>query len=209
MGSKESSMNLHEYQAKKILKKYGIPMPDFGVAESVEEAKKIANDLHLTQGVLKIQVHAGGRGKAGGVKFAKTQAEIATVAKSLIGMKMVNQQTGPEGVVAKKILISQPVDIEKEYYLGALIDRERAVPVLIASPAGGMEIEEVAHHSPDKILKIPFSFDGKLRSYQVLRVIKFMGWTGEQAKVGGHIVKEIAKAFIETAASLLQINPLV
>ncbi len=145
-------MNLHEYQAKKVLKKYGIPMPDFGVAESVEAAKKIAHELHLTQAVLKIQVHAGGRGKAGGVKFAKTQDEIPIVAKALIGMKMVNQQTGPEGVIAKKVLISKPVDIAKEYYIGALIDRERAVPVLIASPEGGVEIEEVAHKSPEKIL---------------------------------------------------------
>lgn len=202
-------MNLHEYQAKKILKKYGIPMPDFGVAESVEEAKKIVHDLHLTQGIVKIQVHAGGRGKAGGVKFAKTQDEIATVAKALIGMKMVNQQTGPEGIIAKKVLISRPVDIDKEYYIGALIDRERAIPVLIASPEGGVEIEEVAHHSPEKILKIPFAFNGKLRSYQVLRIVKFMGWEGEQAKVGGEIVKGLARAFIDTDASLLEINPLV
>ena len=141
-------MNLHEYQAKIVLKKFGIPMPDFGVAESVEEAKKIAHGLHLQQAVLKIQVHAGGRGKAGGVKFAKTADEIPLIAKTLIGMKMVNQQTGPEGVVAKKVLISKPVDIAKEYYIGALIDREKAVPILIASPEGGMEIEEVAHKSP-------------------------------------------------------------
>jgi succinyl-CoA synthetase beta subunit len=124
-------------------------------------------------------------------------------------MKMINQQTGPEGVVAKKVLISKPVDIAKEYYIGALIDRERAVPVLIASPEGGMEIEEVAHKSPEKILKIPFSFDGKIRSYQLLRIVKFMGWSGEQAKVGAEIVKGLAKAFIETDASLLEINPLV
>ncbi len=202
-------MNLHEYQAKIVLKKFGIPMPDFGVAESVEEAKKIAHGLHLQQAVLKIQVHAGGRGKAGGVKFAKTADEIPLIAKTLIGMKMVNQQTGPEGVVAKKVLISKPVDIAKEYYIGALIDREKAVPILIASPEGGMEIEEVAHKSPEKILKIPFGFDGKLRSYQILRIVKFMGWTGPQAKAGAEIIKGLAKAFIETDASLLEINPLV
>src|SRR5260221_14449538 len=98
-------MNLHEFQAKKILKRYGIPIPEFGVASSVEEAQKIADELHLTQAVLKIQVHAGGRGKAGGVKFAKTKEEIGSVAKALIGMKIVNEQTGPEGVVARKVLI--------------------------------------------------------------------------------------------------------
>src|SRR5271168_1318926 len=182
-------MNLHEFQAKKILKRYGIPIPDFGVAESVEEAKKIAHDLHLSQAVLKIQVHAGGRGKAGGVKFAKTPDEIPVVAKALIGMKMVNQQTGPEGVIAKKVLISKPVDIAKEYYIGALIDRERAVPILIASPEGGMDIEEVAHKWPEKILKMPFGFDGVLHSYQLLRLTKFMGWTGEEAKQGAKIAQ--------------------
>ncbi len=202
-------MNLHEYQAKKILKKYGIPIPDFGVASSVEEARRIADELHLTQAVLKIQVHAGGRGKAGGVKFAKSKEEIGQIAKHLIGMKMINQQTGPEGVVAKKILIAKPVDIEKEYYLGAVVDRDRAVPILIASPEGGMEIEEIAHKMPEKILKMPFSFDGKLRSYQLLRLTKFMGWTGDQAKKGAQLAQNLAKCFIDTDASLLEINPLV
>ena len=202
-------MNLHEYQAKKILRRYGIPIPDFGVAESVEEAKRIAEELDLHQAVVKIQVHAGGRGKAGGVKFAKTPGEIPLIAKPLIGMKMVNQQTGNEGVIAKKVLITRPVDIAKEYYIGALIDRERALPVLIASPEGGMEIEEVAHKTPDKILKMPFSFDGKLRSYQLLRLTKFMGWSGEQAKQGAAIAQGLAKCFLEMDASLLEINPLV
>lgn len=202
-------MNLHEYQAKKILKKYGVPVPEFGVASTVEEAKKIAGELHLHSAVIKIQVHAGGRGKAGGVKFAKTKEEIPAIAKALIGMKMVNQQTGPEGVVAKKVLISKPADIEKEYYLGAVIDRDRAVPLLIASPEGGMEIEEIAHKSPEKILKMPFGFDGKLRPYQTLRLVKFMGWSGDQAKKGAMIAQQVAKCFIETDASLLEINPLI
>lgn len=202
-------MNLHEYQAKKILKKYGIPMPAFGVAATVEEAEKIADELHLSHAVVKIQVHAGGRGKAGGVKFAKSKAEIAQVAKALIGMKMINQQTGPDGVVAKKVLISKPVDIAKEFYLGAVVDRARAAPLLIASPEGGMEIEEIAHKSPEKILKIPFAFDGKLRSYQLLRLTKFMGWKGDLAKKGAALAQALAKCFIETDASLLEINPLV
>src|SRR3989338_11520 len=127
-------MNLHEYQAKKVLKKFGVQVPDFGVASSVEEAKRIGDELHLDQAVIKIQVHAGGRGKAGGVKFAKSKEEIASLAKELIGMKMVNQQTGPEGVVAHQVLISKPVDIAKEFYIGALVDRDRGVPILIASP---------------------------------------------------------------------------
>ena len=202
-------MNLHEYQAKKILKKYGVPIPEFGVADSVEKAKKIADELGLEQAVLKIQVHAGGRGKAGGVKFAKSKQEIAEVAKQLIGMKMVNEQTGPEGVVANKVLISKPIDIAKEFYIGALVDRDRAKPLLIASPEGGMEIEEVAQKAPDKILKMPFEFNGQLRSYQLLRLMKFMGWSGDLAKQGIALAKAIAKCFIDTDASLLEINPLV
>ena len=202
-------MNLHEYQAKKILRKFGMPVPDFGVASSVEEARRIAADLDLDRAVVKIQVHAGGRGKAGGVKFAKTREEIAQVAEALIGMKMINEQTGPEGVVAKKVLISKPLDIAKEYYLGALVDRSRAAPLLIASPEGGMEIEEIAHKFPEKILKLPFSFDGKLRHYQLLRLCKFMGWSGDLAKKGMLVAQSLAKCFIETDASMLEINPLV
>ncbi|MBU6383879.1 MAG: ADP-forming succinate--CoA ligase subunit beta [Verrucomicrobia bacterium] len=202
-------MNLHEYQAKKILKRYGIPIPEFGVAASVEEAKRVVDELKLEQAVLKIQVHAGGRGKAGGVKFAKSKKEILEVAKTLIGMKMVNQQTGPSGVVAKKVLLSKPIDIAKEYYIGALVDRDRATPILIASPEGGMEIEEVAAKSPEKILKMPFAFNGHLRSYQLLRLTKFMGWSGDVAKQGAMLAQGLAKCFMDTDASLLEINPLV
>lgn len=202
-------MNTHEYQAKEILLRYGVPIPPFGVASSVEEARHVAQQLHLSEAVLKIQVHAGGRGKAGGVKFAKSKDEIAHIAKTLIGMKMVNQQTGPEGVIAHKILLSAPVSIAKEYYIGALIDRAGATPLLIASPEGGMDIEEVAHKMPEKILKMPFAFDGKLRSYQLLRLTRFMGWSGDVAKQGAKLAQALTKAFIETDASLLEINPLV
>ena len=202
-------MNLHEYQAKNILKKYGVHVPPYGVASSIEEAVKAAHELHLSQAVLKIQVHAGGRGKAGGVKFAKKKEDIGEIAGQLIGMKMVNEQTGPEGVVANKILISSPVDIAKEFYLCAIVDRNRAVPMLVASPEGGMEIEEIAHKMPEKILKMPFAFDGNLKSYQLLRLTKFMGWTGETAKKGALIAQQIARCFIETDASMIEINPLV
>mgnify|MGYP002783847282 CR=1 FL=1 len=202
-------MNLHEYQAKHIFKRYGIPVPVFGVASSAEEAAKVAHQLHLKEAVIKIQVHAGGRGKAGGVKFAKTQPEIAEIAKKLIGMKMVNEQTGPDGVIAHQVLISSPLEIAKEYYFCAIMDRSRAVPMFIASPEGGMDIEEIAHKMPEKILKMPFGFDGRLKSYQLLRLAKFMGWTGELAKKGALLAEQVAKCFIETDASMLEINPLV
>ncbi|HSW72577.1 MAG TPA: ADP-forming succinate--CoA ligase subunit beta [Chlamydiales bacterium] len=202
-------MNLHEFQAKKILKKRGVPVPEFGVAGNSEEARKVVEELGLEQAVIKIQVHAGGRGKAGGVKFAKTRKDIVPLAESLIGMKMVNNQTGPEGVIAHQVIISKPVDIAKEYYLGAVIDREHGTPILIASPEGGMEIEEIAVKSPDKILKLPFGFDGRLRGYQVLHFNKFMGFKGDMAIRAGHIAEAVAKAFIDTDAFLLEINPLV
>ena len=202
-------MNIHEYQAKQVLQRFGIPTPPFRVAASPAEALRAAEELGWNQAVLKIQVHAGGRGKAGGVKFAKTRGDIPKIAEQLLGLKMVNQQTGPEGIVAQKVLISEPVDIAAEFYMGALIDRASASAVLIASPAGGMDIEEVAHSSPDKILKLPFRFDGKLRGYQLLTLCKFMGWTGDVAKQGAAFAERLAKCFIETDASLLEINPLV
>lgn len=198
-------MNLHEYQAKNILKKYGVLIPDFFVISSVKEAES----LPLEEAVLKIQVHAGGRGKAGGVKFAKNRKELIETAQKLIGMKMVNQQTGPQGVVAHKVLVSKPVEIAKEFYIGALIDRDLAKPILIASPEGGMEIEEVAQKAPEKILKMPFSSNGHLHHFQLLRLIKFMGWSGEMAKQGAHLAKALARCFIDTDSSLLEINPLV
>ncbi len=202
-------MNTHEYQAKEILKRYAIPIPDFGIASNKHEVEKIIKDLHLTQAVIKIQVHAGGRGKAGGVKFAKTPEEILKVAGSLIGMKMVNNQTGPQGVVAHKVLISRPLEIKKEYYLGAILDRAHARPILIASPEGGMDIEEVAEKFPEKILTLPIALDGKMHTYQLYRLANFMGWKGETAKIGMKVAAGVAKAFIETDASLLEINPLI
>ncbi len=202
-------MNTHEYQAKEVLQRYGIPIPEFAVATKMGEVEKAVRDLQLKEGVVKIQVHAGGRGKAGGVKFGKTPEEIVRAAQKLIGMKMVNNQTGPEGIIAHKVLITKPVDIKKEYYLAAVVDRERAVPILIASPEGGMEIEEVAEKHPERILKLPIGLDGTLRSYRQVRLCNFMGWRGEMAKEGAKIARGLAKAFIDTDASLLEINPFV
>ncbi|MBY0529000.1 MAG: ADP-forming succinate--CoA ligase subunit beta [Rhabdochlamydiaceae bacterium] len=202
-------MNTHEFQAKEILKRYGIPIPEFGVAHKIHEVDALIKRLHLKEAVVKIQVHAGGRGKAGGVKFAKTPEEIVSVAEKLIGMKMVNNQTGPEGVVAHQVLISKPLDIKKEYYLGAVIDRDHGMPILIASPEGGMEIEEVAEKHPEKILKLPIELDGSLRGFRQVRLCSFMGWKGEMAKEGAKIARGVAKAFMDTDAALLEINPLV
>ncbi len=202
-------MNTHEYQAKEILMEYGIPIPDFGVASNDNEVDGVIDDLDLTEAVIKIQVHAGGRGKGGGVKFAKSPKEIREISAKLLGMKLVNNQTGPQGVIAHQVLISRPAEIKKEYYIGAIIDRERARPVLIASPEGGMEIEEIAAKTPEKILTLPIGLDGSLKPYHALRLTNFMGWKKDQAKMGRKIAQGLAKAFIETDASLLEINPLI
>jgi succinyl-CoA synthetase beta subunit len=202
-------VNLHEYQAKELLQACGVPVPPFGVAGKHQEVEKIIRDLHLKEAVIKIQVHAGGRGKAGGVKFAKTPEEIFSVAQHLIGMKMVNNQTGSEGVVAHKVLIAPPVDIEKEYYLGAIVDRNKAEAVLIASPEGGMEIEEIAAKHPDKILTVPIGTDGVVKPYHLLRLGKFMGWEKHTLEEGMKIAAAIGKLFIDKDASMLEINPLV
>lgn len=202
-------MNTHEYQAKEVLQRYNIPIPDFGVAKTVHEAEQVMQNLGLAEAVVKIQVHAGGRGKAGGVKLVKGKGAILDAVGQLLGMKMVNNQTGPQGVIAQRILLTRPVDIEKEYYLGAILDRERAMPVLIASPEGGMEIEEVAAKTPERILKLPIGLDGRIRSYHLVRLAHFMGWQKELAKQGMKIAAGLGKAFIETDASLLEINPLV
>ncbi|VHO02121.1 ADP-forming succinate--CoA ligase subunit beta [Candidatus Rhabdochlamydia sp. T3358] len=202
-------MNTHEYQAKEILTSYKIPIPRFGVASSIEGVEAVLRDLSLEEAVIKIQVHAGGRGKAGGVKIAHSLQEILKAARKLLGMKMVNNQTGPQGVIAHQVLISELIAIKKEYYLSVVIDRERKQVVLIASAEGGVEIEEIALKSPEKILTIPIGLSGSLRPFQKLQLIKFMQWNAEMAKQGAQIAQSLVQAFMDTDASLLEINPLV
>lgn len=202
-------MNIHEFQTKGILSRYGIAVSDFGVATSLKEVEAALDVLGLDQAVLKIQVHAGGRGKAGGVKIGKSRNEVLKHAKALMGMKLVNAQTGEEGVIANAILISPLLEFKKEYYVGAVIDRERAQGVLILSPEGGVEIEEVAKNHPEKVLKVPLTLQGKLRGYQHVQIAKFMQWKGETAKQGKQLLNALAQAFVDTDASLLEINPLV
>ena len=202
-------MNTHEYQAKLILRKYGIPVPDFAVVSNMDEVETAIADLGLDKAVLKVQVHAGGRGKAGGVKLVKSRDDILKQSKNMLGMKIVTAQTGKEGIVVHKLLITPITDIKKEYYLGAIIDRKQAWAILIASPEGGVEIEEVAAKTPEKIMTLPIGLDGKIRQYRLMQLAKFMGWAGDTAKQGMKISAALAKAFIETDASLLEINPLV
>lgn len=202
-------MNIHEYQAKQILRKFGIPVPEFEVVSSIEDIEKLLQSKGWEKAVLKIQIHAGGRGKAGGVKFASGRKEILDAGRELLGKTFVNEQTGPEGLKASQLLISPPIDIAKEYYLGMVIDRQKGQSVLLASPVGGMDIEKIAHEQPDKVLILPFPSEGKFRSYHHARIAKFMGWDGELAKQGIQIVDSLVKAFVETDASLFEINPLI
>lgn len=202
-------MNIHEHQTYEVLSRYGIPTPNYGVASNTEEVKEIIERMDLHSAIVKVQVHAGGRGKAGGVKIAKTREEILQFADQLIGMKIINKQTGDAGVVANKVLIAPLADIQKEYYVGAIVDRERGRAMFIASPEGGMEIEEIAVEKPEKILKEPISIDGSLKPFQLRKIAKFMGWEGKTAKEGMQVVAGLARAFIESDASLLEINPLV
>lgn len=202
-------MNIHEFQAKRILEKYGIPIPEFVVVSSMEEVEELLKKNGWGSAVLKVQVHAGGRGKAGGVKFAKTRQEILDAARALLGKKIVTQQTGSEGLIAHQVMISPPINIQHEYYIGITVNRERAQNVLIASPVGGMEIEQIAHDQPDKVLVLPVPVYGDFRSYHLVHLAKFMGWEGATAKQGMELVNNLVKAFSEIDASLLEINPLV
>src|SRR3954453_17273964 len=158
------SMKIHEYQAKAILAQYNVPVPRgevaFTVAEAEAAAKKIGGSV-----VVKAQIHAGGRGKGGGVKIAKNELEAATIAEKMLGMKLVTHQTGPEGRIVNRLLIEETLPIERELYLGIVLDRVQGKPVFMASAAGGMEIEEVAAKDPDAILKEPFDATG-LSAYQ-------------------------------------------
>lgn len=202
-------MDIHEYQAKKILQEFGVRAPEFTVISTLYEAREAIAAMALEEAVVKVQIHAGGRGKAGGVKLAKNRKEILEHIKKMLGMRILNNQTGKEGIVAHQLLISPLIDYKKEYYLGAIIDRQNAQAILIASPEGGMDIEEVASKYPEKILTMPIALNGTLRGYQLIQLGKFMGWSGHTLEQGKKVIAAVARAFIETDASLLEINPLV
>lgn len=202
-------MNLHEYQAKDYLKPFGVAIPDYFVVSSSHDAHRIVDEKGIDEAVVKVQVHAGGRGKAGGVRLCRTRGDILKAVDDMLGMKLVTKQTGSEGIIVHKVMISDPVDIEKEYYLGAVIDRKDARATLIASPEGGMEIEEIAEKSPEKIARIPILLNGKIRTYHLIHLAKVMGWEWNPNHPGIKLVKSLARAFVESDASLLEINPFV
>ena len=200
-------MKIHEYQAKELLASYGVPVPQGIPATTPEQAYEIA--CRYGSCVVKAQVHSGGRGKAGGVKFAKTPEDAKSIAAQMLGMKLVTKQTGPEGKIVKKILIAQPVDVKREFYLSITGDSERAGLVIVASAAGGTEIEETAKEHPETIVQIPISVTEGFKSYQGIRAAEVLGLEGELQKQLISMLAKMTKAYIEKDCSLIEINPLV
>src|SRR5437764_3404234 len=192
-------MKVHEYQAKEILRRYGVPTPRGIVVDNPEEARAAAKDLG-GRVVVKAQIHAGGRGKGGGVKLAKSADEAADLAKTIIGMTLVTHQTGPEGRLVQKVLIEEALNIDKELYLGITLDRRIGMPVIMASTQGGMEIEEVAEKDPTAIHREPV--DGVLSAlpFQARAVADALGLTGDAYKKCVDFVQKLMRWHIETYA---------
>src|SRR3990167_5164468 len=186
-------MNLHEYQAKKLLAAYGLPVSKGEVASNVEEAVSAATQLGTTKWVVKAQVHAGGRGKAGGVKLVSTKDELANVARSLLGRHLVTYQTTAEGQPVNQVLIEEPCDIARELYLGAVIDRAKQRIVFMASTEGGVEIEKVAEESPEKILTITVDPIVGVQPYQGREFAFALGLEGEQIKQFVHLLSGLGR----------------
>ncbi len=202
-------MNLHEYQAKQLLAKYSIPVPHGEVARSVEEAVHIANNIHTKRWVVKAQVHAGGRGKAGGVKIVSTKDELADAAKGMLGTRLVTYQTDANGQPVSQVLIEEPSDIARELYLGAVVDRSKQRIVFMASTEGGVDIEKIAHETPEKILTAVIDPLVGAQPFQGRQLAFALGLTGDQIKQFTKIFLNLAKMFEECDFSLLEINPLV
>ncbi len=206
-------MNIHEYQGKDILRNFGVTVPNGIVAYSVEEAREAADKMLSEQGggvvVVKAQIHAGGRGKAGGVKIAKSAEEAANYASQMLGSILVTHQTGPEGKEVRRLLIEEGMNIEEEFYLGITLDRATSRNVLMVSTEGGMEIETVAEESPDKLLKLQIHPTLGLQANQARQAAFFLGLTGDQFKNGVKFITALYKAYMDIDCSLAEINPLV
>ncbi len=202
-------MNIHEYQGKAILKQYGVKVPEGRVAFTVEEAVEAAKELGTQVVVVKAQIHAGGRGKAGGVKVAKNLDEVRTYANEILGKVLVTHQTGPEGKEVKRLLIEQGCDIKKEYYVGLVVDRATGRVVMMASEEGGTEIEEVAAHTPEKIFKEVIDPVTGLTMFQARRLAYAINIPNELVNKAVKFMMGLYQAFVEKDCSIAEINPLV
>ena len=202
-------MKIHEYQAKSVLARFGVPVPRGEVIFNASEATAVAERLGTSVVVVKAQIHAGGRGKGGGVKLAKSPHEAERLAKQMIGMTLVTHQTGPEGRKVGRVLIEEGLQIERELYLSMLLDRAAARPVIIASGAGGMDIEEVAAKEPEKILREHIDPATGVIPFQARKLAFALGLEAGPAGKMVKLLEAIYKAYIETDASLIEINPLI
>ncbi|MEH7304249.1 ADP-forming succinate--CoA ligase subunit beta [Neobacillus drentensis] len=202
-------MNIHEYQGKEILRKYGVAVPNGKVAFTVEEAVEAAKELGTQVCVVKAQIHAGGRGKAGGVKVAKNLDEVRTYASEILGKTLVTHQTGPEGKEVKRLLIEEGCDIKKEYYIGLVLDRATSRVVLMASEEGGTEIEEVAEKTPEKIFKEQIDPVVGLQPYQARRIAFNINIPKELINQAVKFMTALYNAYIDKDCSIAEINPLV
>ena len=202
-------MKIHEYQAKELFKKYNIPVPEGEVAFKPDEAAAIAKKLVNHPVVVKAQIHAGGRGKGGGVKLAQSADEVQNIAQEIIGMTLVTHQTGPEGRLVKKVLVEQGLNIEKELYLSIIPDRASAQIVVMASEAGGMDIEEVAAKTPERIIKVHINPLLGMQSYHCRAVAFGLNLSPAVIKPFVTMLKNLYRLFVDYDCSLVEINPLV
>ena len=205
-------MKIHEFQAKQILAKYGVAVPRGEVANTLEDASTVAHKL-LAEGasgvVVKAQIHAGGRGKGGGVKVARTQADAELHAKNILGMTLITHQTGPQGQKVQRLLVEETADIDRELYLGIVLDRATGKLVFMASKAGGMEIEEVAAKTPEAIFKEAIDPATGLCAWQARSLAFALGLSGKQINQAVAFFQALYQAFLETDASLIEINPFI
>ncbi|HEX8617208.1 MAG TPA: ADP-forming succinate--CoA ligase subunit beta [Thermoanaerobaculia bacterium] len=201
-------MKVHEYQAKEILRRYGVPTPRGILVENPEDARQAATELG-GRVVVKAQIHAGGRGKGGGVKLAKDPEDAVALAKQIIGMNLVTHQTGPAGQVVRKVLIEEALNIDKELYLSITLDRRSGMNVIMASAQGGMDIEEVAAHDPSAIYREPVDTVLGVQPFQARGLANALGLTGEAYKQCVSFAQKLFRAYVETDASLVEINPLL
>tara|TARA_Y200000002_G_C22679731_1_gene663523 strand:- start:1985 stop:3145 length:1161 start_codon:yes stop_codon:yes gene_type:complete len=202
-------MNIHEHQAKELLKKYGVNVPIGVFGLSVEEVLKKAKLLKTEKFVLKAQIHAGGRGKAGGVKILKTFDELEKSSIELFGKKLITHQTGPEGKEVKRLYVEESSNIEKEFYLSCLVDRASSKIAFISSDQGGMDIEEVAIRSPEKIITTKIDFKDEISNDECVKIIKIFNLNENLKNEGISLIKSIYKMFINTDANMVEINPLI
>ena len=202
-------MNVHEYQAKKLLSDFGVRVPGGQVVFSADEVSEVLDTLNSAKYVVKAQIHAGGRGKGGGIKVVDNSHDAMEAADEIIGMNLVTHQTGPEGKTVGSVLIEEASSIEKEFYLGMVIDRSREKVVVMGSPEGGVEIEEVAAKSPEKIIKEHVDISLGIQPYQCRKIAYFMGLEGGAVRQAVSFISSLYRVFIEKDCSLAEINPLV